>query len=334
MTPVCPACGASAPAPRLTEDYYQPAQKRYYKLYRCAACGVDFSDPMLNPPPGTYALLYPGVEGFPGLKADWRAETFFKKVPAPLKVLDIGCGWGVFVHLALLKGYDASGTDYSPEKIRVAETLAPGRIRAASISDFLKEGLSGSWGAVTMFDVLEHLDNPLETAREALRLLKPGGLLAVTVPDRRGCKALTNRHYDSPPHHLTRWDPGALKGFLERAGFRVLLIENQALSLLELLSRFTAPLMTAASGAAAVFNGPVSSGPAPAAGTGAARKPAGGRKAVAALLKVLFSALCLIPAAALYAWCLLFKPHGPALFALAARTDQIARISAPATQDR
>lgn len=319
MTPVCPACGAGNPAPVLVEDYFQPAQKRSYRICRCSACGVDFSDPMLNPPPGTYALLYPGIEGFPGLKADWRAETFFSKAPPPLKLLDIGCGWGVFVHLALRGGYDASGIDYSPEKIHTAETLAPGRIRAASIADFLGTGLSGSWDAVTMFDVLEHLDKPLETAREALRLLRPGGFIAITVPDRRACKALRNRHYDSPPHHLTRWDPPAVAALLTKAGFSEISVVSQPLSFPELLGRFTAPLMTLAAAASRILAGgggktgaPAPAGP-PAAGASRARKTA------VFFLRLLFSSLCAAPAAALFVFCLIFKPHGPSLFALARR---------------
>jgi len=310
----CPVCGSAAAA-RLVEDYFQPVLRKRYSILRCADCGADFSDPMDNPPPGTYPELYPDVEAFPGMTADWRFETFFANVPAPRKILDIGCGWGLFIHFAILKGYDASGIDYSPQKTPGAETLAPGRITRTYIPDFLRQAQASSLDAVTLFDVLEHLDDPRGVLREAARILNPGGLIAVTVPDRRSCKTLINRHYDSPPHHLTRWDPAAMQAALEKAGFSVRSTVQQPLTFAALLTRFVSPVTT--------FISRTASG---APSGGAARMEAGQparrsiqRKAAAIFGKAVISTVAAAPALILYLWCLLFKPYGPAFFMLAER---------------
>jgi SAM-dependent methyltransferase len=72
-----------------------------------------------------------------------------------------------------------------------------------------------------MFDVLEHMPEPAEVLGRAKRLLRPGGLLAITLPNALRPLPWGRDALDYPPHHFTRWTPRALRGFLERQGFAI-----------------------------------------------------------------------------------------------------------------
>lgn len=100
---------------------------------------------------------------------------------APGRLLDIGCGAGWFVKIAADRGWDSHGVDMSGILADAAEKTAPGRIRHAPFkaSDYER----ASFDAVTMFDVLEHVVDPVRIVEDAAALLKPGGVLLVTVPD-------------------------------------------------------------------------------------------------------------------------------------------------------
>jgi 2-polyprenyl-3-methyl-5-hydroxy-6-metoxy-1,4-benzoquinol methylase len=102
-------------------------------------------------------------------------------------VVDLGCGEGAFTSLLVRKGAVVTGIDGEPEGIRLAKEI------------FVKEGLQAnlvvgsvekidlpdaSADAVTSCDVIEHLDDWTSHVAEAARILKPGGVLAVTTPYR------------------------------------------------------------------------------------------------------------------------------------------------------
>jgi SAM-dependent methyltransferase len=80
-----------------------------------------------------------------------------------------------------------------------------------------------------MWQSLEHVHAPLETLREAHRLLVPGGKLVVAVPN---IDSLPFCWFGASwigldlPRHLTHFSPWTLSSMLERAGFRVTSVES------------------------------------------------------------------------------------------------------------
>ena len=87
-----------------------------------------------------------------------------------------------------------------------------------SIEDIAREFKDRRFDVVTFFEVLEHLDEPLEFLRKVKTVLKPGGYIALSVPNRRRTLDIHGIE-DNPPHHLTKWDMDSLTGFLESNGF-------------------------------------------------------------------------------------------------------------------
>ncbi len=131
-------------------------------------------------------------------------------------ILDAGCATGDFLKLA--NGYySVYGVDIS------SEAIAKARRRLPEIADRLHavklEKIGEDWpafDAICLWDVIEHVREPVGVCRTLLRLLKPGGYLFLSTPD---MAALTSRlmrqhwAFMIPPLHL---------GFFSRASFAYL----------------------------------------------------------------------------------------------------------------
>lgn len=127
------------------------------------------------------------------------------------RVADIGCGCGATL-LELGLHYDAVGIDGSPLAVEFSK-----RRGVTVVEGLLPDGIPfppGTFDAVLMLDVLEHLDAPAAAARAAANLLKPGGIFLATVP---AYQWLFSAH-DQVHHHKRRYRRGELVTTLEDAG--------------------------------------------------------------------------------------------------------------------
>lgn len=132
-------------------------------------------------------------------------------------LLDIGCADGRFVHAAATRGIDARGVDHSEHLVRAGNARYPGE-RLAVVSAERLQREDRQYDAVTMFEVIEHVEEPMALLSTAFSLVAPGGTVVVSTPNRLG-RPRVPEQLDSPPHHLSRWTPDALRQALERAGF-------------------------------------------------------------------------------------------------------------------
>ncbi|MBI9016397.1 MAG: class I SAM-dependent methyltransferase [Phycisphaerae bacterium] len=96
------------------------------------------------------------------------------------KVCDIGCGCGMTMVELQEQGYDISGIDFSDTALGYCRQ----RNMTVFKGDIIKglELKDGCFDAALMLDVAEHLDDDTAGITEALRLVKPGGILIITVP--------------------------------------------------------------------------------------------------------------------------------------------------------
>jgi SAM-dependent methyltransferase len=111
-----------------------------------------------------------------------------------------------------LFGLDAVGADRSDA-----------RRSGANIPIFARlDEVPGTFDAITMFEVLEHLDDPLGTLLALRKCLNPGGVMIVEVPDASGIDAISDRtsYYTIHPlEHINAFTPQSLVEMLARAGF-------------------------------------------------------------------------------------------------------------------
>lgn len=134
-------------------------------------------------------------------------------------VLDLGCGRGEWVELLMENGIPARGVDLNP--VQIAEAKAKGLpVEQGDAMTALAEAPDGAYAAVTAHHLVEHL--PFETvawmAREALRVLAPGGVLIVETPNVRNVLVgATTFHID--PTHLSPMPAEVLTTLFDTIGF-------------------------------------------------------------------------------------------------------------------
>jgi SAM-dependent methyltransferase len=132
----------------------------------------------------------------------------------PVRLLDFGCGFGHFLEACKHFGFDVAGVDRSV-----------GRRSEASLKIIpsLDELKGAKFHAITLFEVLEHLDHPAQMIAELSRYLIPGGVLVLETPDCTGVTDIRSRlHYQliHPLEHINAFTHGTLKSIAERQGFK------------------------------------------------------------------------------------------------------------------
>jgi 2-polyprenyl-3-methyl-5-hydroxy-6-metoxy-1,4-benzoquinol methylase len=232
----CNACGHSLHHRLTTVDDYQ--------IVRCKKCSLVFVNPMpffttdgfdtvsddfyytTDQKDFSVEKLQHANTSFTAQANEWQAFLPSSKTRA---LLDIGCGTGLFVKAATKQGWHAEGCDIDATLIKLgADALGV----TLTHNDFLDCNYPREAFDVVLFRyVLEHLPNPLDVLKEAVRVLKPGGLVQIVVPNEAGLfntmnllagrKKKTRWGTLTPPHHLHAYTPKTLDCLLGRAGLAV-----------------------------------------------------------------------------------------------------------------
>lgn len=146
--------------------------------------------------------------------------SFLPKGVPKRKLLDVGCAFGYCVELALREGYDAYGFDPSAFAAKkAADLVGKKRIQEATIQE--AKYPKGSFDIITMFDVFEHLENPLEDMKKLRSLLKPHGVILMATGDTQSVAARIMKRrwtFFIPPQHIFFFHRGNVKTLLHNAG--------------------------------------------------------------------------------------------------------------------
>lgn len=143
-----------------------------------------------------------------------------------LSLLDIGCGYGETMLFFRRLGMKVRGLDPSPE------AAEHGREHGLDVQTLGIESLAclggEQYSIVTLLNVLEHLRHPGETLRGIRRLLTPGGILVIDVPNEYNALQITaaaeyglGEWWVAPPSHINYFDPESLASLLEKCGYNV-----------------------------------------------------------------------------------------------------------------
>jgi 2-polyprenyl-3-methyl-5-hydroxy-6-metoxy-1,4-benzoquinol methylase len=119
-------------------------------------------------------------------KFDHQVEVFKKHFAIKnARVLDIGCGGGLFLSLLKSQGANVVGIELSDSRAQYASKKHGLEIHKRPIeSDFWQKGYPNYFDAVTLWDVIEHVNFPSRTLQSAANVLKKGGLLLIDTPCR------------------------------------------------------------------------------------------------------------------------------------------------------
>lgn len=157
-----------------------------------------------------------------------------------LRILDVGAHTGIFVKIAKERGYEAEGIEPSAWCVKKAKEKFNVNLR----NDILRKGIfkENSFDIVTMWDVVEHMNDPLTGIGIAKSYLKPGGMLAMSTVDIGSVLAKTQgkNWMFLMVQHLFYFDKKTMRMFLHKAGFKKVRFKShwRHLSLGYLSSRF------------------------------------------------------------------------------------------------
>jgi ubiquinone/menaquinone biosynthesis C-methylase UbiE len=98
-------------------------------------------------------------------------------------LLDAGCGTGLFTRVAVERGGDVTSIDIAPKLVELTQKKCPqAKCLVASLLEL--PFADSSFDYVFSSDVIEHTNDPFAATMEMIRVLKPGGKLCITVPNR------------------------------------------------------------------------------------------------------------------------------------------------------
>jgi SAM-dependent methyltransferase len=223
----CPVCGAPPSGLRFEARGVRAARDLVFRFPECGACGTVFLDPATPQPAGIYGSSYFAESAPGGLEASWIRLTLdchvrrLGRVEPGWRVLDVGCGNGAWLEVLRAKGIVAEGLDPTPEACAAARakglTVHEGWLERNELPD-------ASFDLITANHCLEHSDNPEGFLRGCARLLKPGGVLHLAIPNVESWEAQHAGaawfHLD-PPYHVCLPTQRGLDAVLERSGLRV-----------------------------------------------------------------------------------------------------------------
>jgi len=105
-------------------------------------------------------------------------EKLKNYLPEKGKMLDIGCGVGIFMDIMKENGWDVYGQDISPFAVEYCEKKGY-KVFKGNLSDIK---ISEKFDLITMLDVIAHIENPVSYIKICAKLLKPGGYLIIKTP--------------------------------------------------------------------------------------------------------------------------------------------------------
>ncbi len=225
------ACPVGCTKSIVTTDYLLPEGP----LRRCSGCGqllsaVDetrysetmqaFNAPGFNQPPAREVARRRTV-------AHRRLQTATRllgKRPAQTRLVDIGCSRGQFVGYAGEAGYTAEGVEPAPDIAAAARALGL-NVRTGLLEEQRFD--DATFDAASLFEVVEHLREPMPLLQECRRILKPGGLLLISTGNAASwtVAAMGARwdyfHIEKDGGHISFFNPVSLSLLAKNAGFHV-----------------------------------------------------------------------------------------------------------------
>jgi len=217
----------------------KPCFENDSRVLRCQNCGVAFLSPeIIDYKPQDY---YSNAPHYGRIAYDKKRLEIIKKIAKKnLKIiskyissgktlLDVGAHTGTFVAEAAKAGFGAQGIDLNLASVKRAKELGI-PIEHLSIENFKSDKL---FDIVTIFDVIEHLADPMAALKKINDLLSVGGYFIVNTPDVNSYFAkkygIFWRHIDL--EHFFYFSKKSLSKILENLGFKVVAVKNNVFEL-------------------------------------------------------------------------------------------------------
>lgn len=211
-------------------------------VVHCQECHLEFVNPLpsIEVMRENYQKEMKGNKTDSGLHSNYilerqkRIQSFSKLYNSRLRLieslypgkgnlLDIGCGAGFFLNCANERGWNCHGLEILPEYIKYAqENFALKNIRLESLDDSLTYD-ANTFDVVTLWDLIEHLRNPVDCLKKIHHVMKPGGLLVMWTPNVKNAILLKEKWTGYKIlQHFYFFSEDSLNNILEKAGFKII----------------------------------------------------------------------------------------------------------------
>jgi len=168
-----------------------------------------------------------------------QCRAFCETLQPTPRLLDVGCGAGILLARAKAQNFICEGVEICEALAKSAQERVGCKIHRAFLGDLNLP--DNSFDIVTLYDLIEHLEDPVQEIRHAYRLLHPGGIVFVLTPNNDALirriaqwsykltfhqyqRALRTLYYSK---HLSYFSADSLRGLLHRVGFQVLRTETR-----------------------------------------------------------------------------------------------------------
>lgn len=248
----CPVCGTPAICLRYSITRF--------RIYDCTSCALVYLWPQIDddevrelfdrlytegggsvPELATYYdFTYTDAPGNPLVQLYERWLDALERERRPGRVLDIGCGTGLFLAVARRRGWQPYGVDDCAPATRHARDHFGLEVWDGQFIDFAaREGLR--FDAIAMWDIIEHTRAPVALLAAARSVLAPGGVIGISTPNQRSILDLVaGLLYRGSGGRITRplekfyieqhflyFSPDTLRSALDRAGLAVVRLERE-----------------------------------------------------------------------------------------------------------
>jgi SAM-dependent methyltransferase len=218
-----------------------------FTVVECSGCRASFAQP-LAVDPSIYEQVYlhrkstPGYERYERMaeevarQADplawlsrkeamyWAVAQALRDLPRGARVLEIGSGLGYTTHSLAKAGLDAHGVDLSQEAVSHAVRRYGNRYRQGDAMQMAQQE-KGAWDALIATELIEHLIDPVAFVAGIRPLLRPGGRIVLTTPDKDVYRPGTLWQSDLPPVHLWWFGADSMRKLAQRVGMSMQLLD-------------------------------------------------------------------------------------------------------------
>lgn len=211
-------------------------------FHRCTRCGLGYVSPRLSERAlgkiysRKYYFEYRVWRGIP-IAGENEAEEILlchrrlsraEQWIRPGRLLDIGCSTGQLMLAARERGYRPYGVEMDAWTVNYVGKKHHLDVRPGPLADSTFVG--EQFDLITLVDVLEHLPDPVEQMTRAAKLLRPGGIIMVVVPN-AGCQEarrdILNWKHFKPWEHICHYDSDTLRELGRRSGLELIDVDTE-----------------------------------------------------------------------------------------------------------
>ena len=231
----CPLCKGKRIAKKIIcKDH--TTSKEYFNIVSCETCDFTFTNPSpegenlanyyksdmyishTNNSNGTFKWMYQKTRTY----AIHRKIRFLKKIKKEGTHLDIGCGTGEFLNACKKNGYKTAGIE--PSKTARKKAIENYNLSITKNTD-LAQYNNAEFDTISMWHVLEHVEDLNGTLIQLKRILKPKGKLLIAVPNHKSWDAKYYKEFWAAwdvPIHLWHFSKMTIKHLFENSSFKLI----------------------------------------------------------------------------------------------------------------